>query len=122
MPRKEKIMKQNSKDEITPEDGHSLQSDVIPYLSLAESERLALLLEEIGEVLQIVGKIQRHGYESKHPDGGPTNREALEIELGHVHYAIKLLTEEEDIDSEAVLDAFRMKHKTIKKYLHYNEV
>lgn len=49
-------------------------------LTPAEAERLALLAEECGEVIQAIGKILRHGYESRHPDGGPTNREALERE------------------------------------------
>jgi hypothetical protein len=37
-------------------------------LSPAEAERLAMLSEEAGEIVQIVGKILRHGYESYHPD------------------------------------------------------
>lgn len=50
-------------------------------LTPAEAERLAMLAEECGEVIQAVGKILRHGYESTHPDGGPTNREALRREI-----------------------------------------
>ena len=38
-------------------------------LTPAEAERLAMLAEECGEVVQIVGKILRHGYDSQHPDG-----------------------------------------------------
>ena len=37
-------------------------------LTDAEAERLAMLAEEAGEIVQIVGKILRHGYESYHPD------------------------------------------------------
>jgi hypothetical protein len=33
-------------------------------LTDAEAERLALLAEECGEVVQVIGKILRHGYES----------------------------------------------------------
>lgn len=50
-------------------------------LSPAEAERLAMLAEEAGEVVQAVTKILRHGYEATHPDGGPTNRETLKREL-----------------------------------------
>lgn len=37
-------------------------------LTPAQAERLAMLAEECGEVIQIVGKILRHGYDSWHPD------------------------------------------------------
>jgi hypothetical protein len=37
-------------------------------LSPAQDERLAMLAEECAEVVQIVCKIQRHGYASHHPD------------------------------------------------------
>ena len=49
----------------------------------AERERLAMLAEEAGEIVQIIGKILRHGYESYHPDDPEkiTNREHLIREL-----------------------------------------
>ena len=51
-------------------------------LSPAEAERLAMLAEEAGEVIQIVGKILRHGFESYHPDNpGNTNRDLLADEV-----------------------------------------
>lgn len=50
-------------------------------LTPAEAERLAMLAEECGEVIQIIGKILRHGYDSRHPDGGMTNRELLQREV-----------------------------------------
>ena len=34
----------------------------------AERERLAMLAEEAGEIVQMVGKILRHGYDSYHPN------------------------------------------------------
>jgi NTP pyrophosphatase (non-canonical NTP hydrolase) len=51
-------------------------------LSPAEAERLYMLAEEAGEIVQAIGKVLRHGYWSRHPDGGPTNRDSLERELG----------------------------------------
>lgn len=57
-------------------------------LTPAEAERLALLAEECGEVIRAIGKVLRHGYENTHPDGGPTNREALESECGDVYHAM----------------------------------
>ena len=44
-----------------------------------ELERLAFLAEECGEIVQAIGKIQRHGYDNTNPDepAGRTNRERL---------------------------------------------
>jgi len=36
-------------------------------LTLEQIERLDMLAEECAEVIQIVGKIKRHGYDSYHP-------------------------------------------------------
>lgn len=54
------------------------------YMPTTPHGRRARLSEEIGEVmieagkaLRIMGKIGRFGLDSQHPDGGPTNREAL---------------------------------------------
>lgn len=49
----------------------------------AEKERLAMLAEECAEVIQVVGKILRHGYESYHPNDPQrvTNRDLLINEL-----------------------------------------
>lgn len=88
-------------------------------LTPAEAERLALLLEEMGEVQQVIGKILRHGYESTHPDGGPTNRRLLETEIGHVEYAIFRMHEAGDMDPLAVLDAVEEKAEKIGRYLHH---
>lgn len=59
-------------------------------LTPAEAERLAMLAEECGEVVQVIGKILRHGYESYHPKdlfngypkpGAETNRDLLANEV-----------------------------------------
>ena len=51
-------------------------------LTPAQAERLAMLAEECGEVIQIVGKILRHGYANYHPDKPHvSNRELLGREL-----------------------------------------
>jgi len=51
-------------------------------LTPAEAERLAMLAEECGEVIQVIGKILRHGYDSYHPaDPSTTNRQLLGREL-----------------------------------------
>lgn len=57
-------------------------TDHFNKLTPAQSERLAMLAEECGEVIQIVGKILRHGYDNFHPDRpSVTNRELLGREL-----------------------------------------
>ena len=58
-----------------------------------EAERLAMLAEECGEVVQVIGKILRHGYESKHPAhlDGPTNRDLLAKECADVMAVLKLM-------------------------------
>lgn len=88
-------------------------------LTPAQTERLALLLEEMGEAQQVIGKILRHGYESTHPDGGPTNRSLLETEIGHVEQAIFLMHEAEDLDPLAVFDSVDEKAKRVGRYLHH---
>lgn len=52
-------------------------------LTPAEAERLAMLIEECGEVIQAATKILRHGYESYNPDlaFSPTNRQHLIKEI-----------------------------------------
>lgn len=97
-------------------------SDQFNGLTPAEAERLFLLSEELGEAQQAIGKILRHGYESRHPDGGPTNREALTAELGDIDAVADLLNHFEDVSAENI--NFYRQHKldTVNRYLHHNRV
>ncbi len=88
-------------------------------LTPAEHERLALLMEECGEVVQIIGKILRHGYESRHPNGGPTNRGLLMKELGDVHAAQRLLIKADDIAYAKIREHSLEKQETVAQYLHH---
>jgi NTP pyrophosphatase (non-canonical NTP hydrolase) len=88
-------------------------------LSPAEAERLSVLTEELGEVLQAIGKIQRHGFESTHPDGGETNREKLQRELGDVLNATAMMSHAGDIDSGAIERRAIEKDALIQPYLHH---
>lgn len=88
-------------------------------LTPAEAERLALLAEECGEVIQAIGKILRHGYESTHPDGGPTNREALERECGDLRHAVLRLQKEGDLSVRAIHGWSNAKAQNIERYLHH---
>lgn len=93
---------------------------VTPSLSPAEVERLALLLEELGEAQQVIGKILRHGYESVNPDCSvDTNRANLERELGDVLVAIDFLLDYGDIEQWRLDDRKRVKHHRIWDWLHH---
>lgn len=88
-------------------------------LTPAEAERLACLAEECGEVVQAIGKILRHGYDSRHPNGGPDNRCSLERECGDVLATIDLFANAGDLTATR-LEQFRTaKHESRKKYFHH---
>lgn len=88
-------------------------------LTPAEAERLALLAEECGEVIQAIGKVLRHGFEGMPPDGGPTNRQALERECGDAYHAIWRLIGAGDIDGNGMSQRADDKAKSIVRYLHH---
>ncbi len=89
-----------------------------------EHERLSLLLEELGEAQQMLGKILWEGYESKNPDAINqfTNRELLERELGDVSLAIDLMMQSGDIEKLHIRNHAAGKRQRIGKYLHHNKV
>jgi len=96
-------------------------TDQFNGLTAAESERLYILLEEMGEVQQMIGKTLRHGYESTHPDGGPTNRNRLESEIGDVMCAVVMMNEAGDISEEKLITHAEIKKEKIKPYLHHQD-
>jgi NTP pyrophosphatase (non-canonical NTP hydrolase) len=106
---------------------HTMKALVVEHfnkLTPAEAERLALLAEECGEVLHAIGKVLRHGYESRHPlDGadGETNRHALQRELGDLHFAMDLLVHH-DLNAGAVLRAEQSKRERVGVYLHHTKI
>lgn len=94
------------------------------HLSLAQEERLYLLLEELGEAQQVIGKILRFGYDSQHPaefPNGPTNKQSLEQELGDIDYVVGLLCSTGDISNGAIMDWNEKKRQTIAQYLHHQD-
>ena len=88
-------------------------------LTPAEAERLALLSEECAEVIMAIGKILRHGFESRHPDGGPTNRQTLERECGDLRYAVLLMTSSGDLREENIAESAAAKARRVVQYLHH---
>lgn len=91
-------------------------------LTPAEHERLSLLAEEMGEAIQVIGKILRHGFDSNWEGKLPkTNRELLEQELGDVHYAKGLLCVSGDISNKAIQARAAEKALTVGQFLHHQE-
>lgn len=89
-------------------------------LTAAEVERLALLLEELGEAQQVIGKILRHGYASYHPDAPHvSNRQLLEAELGDVKAAVELMLHERDVLTVNIDREMFEKLRKVQRYLHH---
>ena len=97
-------------------------SDHFNKLTNPEIERLACLLEECGEVLQVIGKIIRHGYEHSHPKyGDRTNRENLALEIGDLEIAIERIKANNDIDEKILSWSRATKLAKVDKALRYNK-
>ena len=90
-------------------------------LTPAQVERLAILLEELGEAQQCIGKILRHGYESRNPldVNSATNRQLLQSELGDVLYSVMQLGANLDVKLPAIWQRSEEKREKIKPYLHH---
>lgn len=90
----------------------------------AEYERIAVLLEELGEAQQVIGKILRHGYETTNPleENGKTNREKLEMELGDIVCAMGLMVQNEDISDEEIEKRAYSKVPKLNKWMHHNKL
>jgi len=90
-------------------------------LSVSEAERLAYLVGELGEAVQAIGNILRHGYGGKDPSyvESPTNRELLEIELGDVTNAMNMLFDTGDLDRRTVEMRAFYKREACMHYMHH---
>lgn len=90
-------------------------------LSPAEAERLAMLAEECGEVIHIVGKILRHGYDSYHPvNPRVTNRQLLVKELRDVNAVLQAMGRSELADY-SVQDCLGVWERKIQYTHHQGE-
>ena len=91
-------------------------------LTSGETERLAILAEECSGVIQIIGKILRHGYRSSNPNDSRNvnNRRLLEIELGHVDAMKELMIVKDDVIKSFITSSCMDKHRIWPKYLHHN--
>lgn len=91
-------------------------------LTEPELERLSLLAEECAEVIQVIGKILRHGYESYSPfdEAMTSNRALLEKEVGHVQCAVALMAVH-DICGSKINNSAEEKAKSVRRYLHHQQ-
>lgn len=89
------------------------------------------ITEEAGEVLQIIGKINRFGLDSRRPgvdqDGTPfkTNRELLTLELNDIRAGTKLLEDylnESDRGGLPGLDDEDFIARRMDKFMHFAEI
>lgn len=91
----------------------------LPFNNLTpgEAELLALLAEECGEVVQVIGKCLRHGLWSRHPadPDGPTNYDLLHKELGDVQAAVEMMS----LNARQIAVAKNDKLARIGQYLHH---
>lgn len=90
-------------------------------LTPAEAERLAMLSEECGEVVKIIGKIFRHGYDSSNPliprEHGvfiPTNYKMLIDELNDIGAVVYGMIQAKDF-SEDQFDQENQREVWLKK-------
>lgn len=88
-------------------------------LTASEAEALALLSEECGEVVQVIGKILRHGLYSFHPHSpGISNHALLIKELGDVLAAVQIL----GLPYDEIDEARTAKLAKVGQFLHHATV
>jgi hypothetical protein len=96
-------------------------SDRFNQLTPAQAERLAMLAEECGEVIQIVGKILRHGYDNHHPnDPTTTNRHLLIKELSDVNAVLQAMGRAELINANLNNNPVKIWAQKLR-YTHHQE-
>lgn len=90
-------------------------------LSPAQAERLAMLAEECGEVIQVIGKILRHGLYNHHPlNPGMPNSELLRRELDDVDAVVAMMIEAGDLIEQEFEELSLSRAKKLR-YAHHQE-
>lgn len=93
-------------------------------LTESQIERLIILSEECAEVIQVVSKIIRFGYEDFNPYAKDirSNRERLEEELGDVLGAMQLFNLASELNNMKILDAKEKKLQKFEKFTKYQDL
>ena len=110
--KKTKVIKDMSGTQQTP-------TTTLSGISLAQEERLVLLIEEASEVIKEATKTLRFGFESKNPllEGARTNRENLESEIGNFNNAVRMMVAAEDIRASHIKIAEDLKREMISYWV-----
>lgn len=92
-----------------------------PSLTPAEAERLEILAEEAGEVVQMVMKTLRHGKESFNPrDPKETpNLVLLSSEVGNFQRAVQLCIDCGDLSPYGIEVGSSEKSQNLLRYTHH---
>lgn len=94
----------------------------VNQLTDAEAERLAMLAEEAAEVIQVVGKILRHGYDSYHPSTPMlTNRALLEEEMLDMKAVVDEMHSQGDFDFQPRDTEVSERWTKKTKWTHYQK-
>lgn len=88
-------------------------------LTPAEHEALAHLMEECAEVCMAIGKAMRHGLSSCHPNGGPTNRAQIGLEVGDLQVAIEIAKQTGLLSESDIRNGADAKWRKIGRYMHH---
>lgn len=98
-----------------------MSMDPAPTFTPQQYERMAILFEELGEALQALGKVQRHGFYSSNPfdQKAGDNQNQLERELGHVVAAMSMLSEVTGLGLERISKHCEDKKRYVQKWLHF---
>ena len=88
-------------------------------LTPAEAERLSILAEECGEIVQVIGKILRHGYQSCHPESPIKNRTLLEKEIGDFEAIMGMMIIKGDIHEDPICVFTKEKINKLPRWTHH---
>lgn len=92
-------------------------------LTSAGAERLTILIEECGEVIQAATKVLRHGWTTRNPviPISECNKCMLEKEIAHLSFVLNLMVFSKDVSQESIYAHYEAKAETIENWLHYNK-
>ena len=91
-------------------------------LNPAQAERIAMLMEEAGEIVQACGKILRHGFESYNPNdqNSSSNRQHLNKEIRDIEAIIEMMRSAHDLSGVQPSSVSSTILKKMK-YTHHQE-
>jgi NTP pyrophosphatase (non-canonical NTP hydrolase) len=89
--------------------------------SKAQTERLAVLIEEMGEASHVACKALRHGFRAYHPDLLMNNRRFLAEEIGDVLAAIAIMVNAGDLNLKDIEVARARKMERIQEFMHHQQ-